>query len=141
MKRVLVTGASSYVGARLYYDLREKFDVVGTYHNTRLFDSLVPLDTTDQKALIDFMHNDAEVKPYRFESFTVPFLHSEGWQYLHEYYYPHEESKHAKLIYIAIEKNIPQFWQEKWLEDLGKTEIVFKKQFGQIHLQKRYLQE
>lgn len=51
MKEVLVTGASSYVGARLYHDLREKFDVVGTYHNTRLSDALVPLDTTDQEAV------------------------------------------------------------------------------------------
>lgn len=99
------------------------------------------LRLSDQKALIDFMHNDAEVKPYRFEAFTVPFLHSEGWQYLHQYYYPRQESKHSKLVYIAIEKNIPQFWQEKWIGDLGKTELIFKKQFGQIHLQKRYRQD
>lgn len=51
MKEVLITGASSYVGARLYYDLREKFDVVGTYHNTHLSEALVALDTTDQKAV------------------------------------------------------------------------------------------
>ena len=91
----------------------------------------------DQKALIDFMHNDAQVRPYRFESLTVPFLQSEGWQYLQEYYYPHQESKHSKLAYIAIEKNIPQFWEEKWIEDLGKSDLVFEKNFGQIRLQKR----
>lgn len=51
MKKVLITGASSYVGARLYCDLKEKFDVVGTYHNTRLSDALVPLDTTNQAAI------------------------------------------------------------------------------------------
>ena len=49
MKKVLITGASSYVGARLYYDLQKGFDVVGTYHKTRLSDTFLKLDTTDAK--------------------------------------------------------------------------------------------
>lgn len=60
MKEVLITGASSYVGARLYHDLREKFEVVGTYHNTRLSDALVPLDTTDPRAVKKLV---AEIQP------------------------------------------------------------------------------
>jgi len=46
--KILITGASSYVGARLYYDLKKKFeDVVGTYYKTRLFKEFVHLDVTD----------------------------------------------------------------------------------------------
>ncbi|MBS3061693.1 MAG: sugar nucleotide-binding protein [Candidatus Diapherotrites archaeon] len=47
MPKVLITGASSYVGARLYADLRKKFDVTGTYHSTPLFPELVKLDVTN----------------------------------------------------------------------------------------------
>ncbi len=55
-EKVLVTGASSYVGARLYYDLRQRYDVVGTYHNNQLLDAFLHLDTTkedDVRKLID----------------------------------------------------------------------------------------
>lgn len=47
-ERVLITGASSYVGARIYYDLREKYETVGTYHRTQLSSSFLHLDTTRQ---------------------------------------------------------------------------------------------
>lgn len=97
------------------------------------------LSYKDQKALIDFMHNDTEIRPYRFESFTVPYLHSEGWQYLHQFFYPREESKHSKLVYIAIEKGVEPFWEEKWIEDLGRTDLIFEKNFGQVRLQKRLI--
>lgn len=93
----------------------------------------------DQVALINFMQNDAKVKPYRFESFTVPYLHSEGWQYLHSYLYPTVESKHAKEAYISIEPSIEPFWERKWIEDLGKTDFVYEKNFGLIRLQKRLI--
>ena len=59
MKELLITGASSYVGARLYYDLRDRFDVVGTYHSTRLSDAFLQLDTTNKaeiKNLIEKVH-------------------------------------------------------------------------------------
>lgn len=61
MKELLITGASSYVGARLYYDLRDRFDVVGTYHSTRLSDAFLQLDTTNEeeiKNLIEKVHPD-----------------------------------------------------------------------------------
>lgn len=44
-----MTGANSYVGARLYYDLQKGFDVVGTYHKTRLSDAFLKLDITSEK--------------------------------------------------------------------------------------------
>lgn len=44
--KILLTGASSYVGARLYLDLSQKFDVIGTYHGTKLSEKFIPLDVT-----------------------------------------------------------------------------------------------
>ncbi len=48
MKKVLLTGASGYLGARLFLDIRDKFDVVGTYRNNKLFNDFEKLDTTKQ---------------------------------------------------------------------------------------------
>lgn len=48
MTNLLITGASSYVGARFYQDLSKDFDVVGTYFNTRLFPELIKLDITNK---------------------------------------------------------------------------------------------
>src|SRR3989344_3198007 len=47
MKEVLITGANSYVGARIYYDLRRDFGIVGTYHNFQLSSDFVHLDITN----------------------------------------------------------------------------------------------
>lgn len=58
--RVLVTGASSYVGARLYVDLKDRFDVLGTYHSNRLFSELRPLDITDRDAVASLV---SETRP------------------------------------------------------------------------------
>jgi dTDP-4-dehydrorhamnose reductase len=46
--KILLTGASGYLGARLYFDLRKDFKVVGTYHNAKLSDEFIKLDTTNQ---------------------------------------------------------------------------------------------
>lgn len=45
--KILVIGASSYVGARIYLDLSKKHEVTGTYSNSRLSDKLIHLDITD----------------------------------------------------------------------------------------------
>ncbi len=51
--RILVTGASSYVGARIYSDLNQRYkkykSVTGTYKTHKLFPELIPLDITDEK--------------------------------------------------------------------------------------------
>lgn len=45
--KILVTGASGYLGSAIYKNLLEKeFNVVGTYLNTRRFDELVHVDLT-----------------------------------------------------------------------------------------------
>lgn len=45
--KILLTGANSYVGARLYLDVSKVYDVVGTYAHTPLSEKFVQLDVTD----------------------------------------------------------------------------------------------
>jgi len=49
--KIFITGASSYVGARLYFDLRKNFEVVGSCHDTKLSKDFVRLDITDKNAV------------------------------------------------------------------------------------------
>ena len=49
--KVLITGASSYVGAGMYSHLKHKFDVFGTYFSNKLFPELVKLDVTDSASV------------------------------------------------------------------------------------------
>ncbi len=44
--KILLTGANSYVGARLYFDLEKDFDVTGTYNNAQLSKKFIKLDIT-----------------------------------------------------------------------------------------------
>jgi len=55
--KLCITGASSYVGARIYYDLQNTYETIGTYHKNRLSPKLHPLDLTDEKATQTFIEN------------------------------------------------------------------------------------
>ncbi|NCN59288.1 hypothetical protein COW99_00755 [Candidatus Roizmanbacteria bacterium CG22_combo_CG10-13_8_21_14_all_38_20] len=46
--KILIIGASSYVGARIYFDLKDKYDVVGTYNSNPLSSSFIKLDITSK---------------------------------------------------------------------------------------------
>jgi len=48
---ILITGASSYVGARIYSDLGNKFDIRGTYLKNKLFQELEQLDITKKESV------------------------------------------------------------------------------------------
>jgi len=54
-KRVLLTGASSYLGARVYFDLQHKFDLIGTFYGNKLTDSLVQLDLSRPESIVSVM--------------------------------------------------------------------------------------
>lgn len=95
------------------------------------------VDYKTQTELITFIHKDASGQPYRFEAFTIPYLHPEGWKYIQNYLYPQDTDKDSKYLYVAIEKQIPPFWEKQWLTDIGKTELLNEKEFGLIRLQKR----
>jgi dTDP-4-dehydrorhamnose reductase len=47
--KLLITGASSYVGARVYFDLSKIFEVVGTYHSSKLSEAFIKLDVTNKE--------------------------------------------------------------------------------------------
>ncbi len=47
--KVLLTGASSYVGARLYFDLRKSLNIKGTYFGTQLSTDFIKLDVTNKE--------------------------------------------------------------------------------------------
>lgn len=46
--KLLITGASGYVGARLYFDLKDECEVVGTYFTNQLSKSFIPLNVTNK---------------------------------------------------------------------------------------------
>lgn len=51
-KRMLIIGANSYVGARLYIDLSKEFEIQGSFHKTLLFPELIELDLTNEAQTI-----------------------------------------------------------------------------------------
>jgi len=58
----MITGASSYTGARVYLDLKREFDtpaqpVCGTYHNNKLFPELQQLDLSEERRIREFVHS------------------------------------------------------------------------------------
>lgn len=55
--RILVTGASGYIGAKLYTGLSETHNVVGTYHSTQLWNELCRVDVTDPDAVLEIVRN------------------------------------------------------------------------------------
>jgi dTDP-4-dehydrorhamnose reductase len=56
---ILITGASGYLGARLYFDLSKSFKVLGTYNTRQLSEEFEKLDITDSKEVFDV------IKSYR----------------------------------------------------------------------------
>lgn len=60
MTKILIIGASSYVGAKYYDDFKGEFEVVGTYFSHKLFPDLLQLDLTNQTE-VDAVVN--QVKP------------------------------------------------------------------------------
>lgn len=48
---MLITGASSYVGARIFYDFEKRYELVGTYYTHRLSSAYMKLDLTDTAAV------------------------------------------------------------------------------------------
>lgn len=53
--KILITGASSYVGARIYSDLKNKFEVTGTYYTNKLFPELELLDIRNKSKVEKFV--------------------------------------------------------------------------------------
>jgi hypothetical protein len=91
----------------------------------------------DQIALLAYINSDAGAAPYRLKAFTIPYFQEEGWQYLHQHLYPHATPIGANVIYVVIEEKVDPYWIEKWIGELGPTELVSEEWFGRLRVQKR----
>lgn len=58
--KILIIGASSYLGARLYIDLKKDFEVFGTYSSNKLFSNLVKLELNSRRKILRLIE---KVKP------------------------------------------------------------------------------
>lgn len=58
--KILLIGASSYVGARIYFDLKDKYEIIGTYNNNPLSKSFKKLNITDKNEVLKIFN---EIKP------------------------------------------------------------------------------
>jgi len=58
--KILITGASGYVGAKLYVDIKQVHEVIGTYFTKKLFEELIQLDITNRENVTSII---SEVKP------------------------------------------------------------------------------
>lgn len=57
---ILITGASSYAGSRIYFDLKDKYSLIGTYFSNPFSDKFLKLDLSDREAVLKFF---VEKKP------------------------------------------------------------------------------
>jgi dTDP-4-dehydrorhamnose reductase len=58
--KLLIIGADSYLGARLFFDLSKKYEIVGTYFSLKLTDDFLYLDIADKSAVRQLI---ADVRP------------------------------------------------------------------------------
>lgn len=56
MKTVLIIGASSYVGARIYFDLKDTYTLIGTYFRHPLSTKFLQLNLTDREYVSKMFH-------------------------------------------------------------------------------------
>ncbi|MBI2051164.1 glycosyltransferase family 39 protein [Candidatus Roizmanbacteria bacterium] len=106
----------------------------------------------DQLAALDYIFSTAS-GPFIIDAFTIPFFHTEGWNYLYlwsgETKYPavyrKSHAKRPQMIYLVIEPhksydiNSPDvFWLNNWLKEQDKaSNIVQKKRIGNLEIQVR----
>lgn len=56
--KILLLGANGYLGARLFFDLKDKFVVVGTFNKNQFHDDFTQLDITHKKQVRDVFANE-----------------------------------------------------------------------------------
>ncbi len=53
--KILVTGASGYVGASIFTNLSKHYELIGAFQKNRLFDKLIELDIIQNSHIISHM--------------------------------------------------------------------------------------
>ncbi|PIY80096.1 MAG: hypothetical protein COY80_04700 [Candidatus Pacebacteria bacterium CG_4_10_14_0_8_um_filter_42_14] len=92
----------------------------------------------DQLSVLEQIDVDSGGLVHRVKALTIPYYHEESWSYLNSYY--HSDSKlddGADLIYVIIERPVEDFWKDRWISDLGETDLVFVEKFNYFTLEKR----
>lgn len=106
--KVLLIGASSYVGARLYFDLQSTYDIVGTYSSHQLSHKFIQLNITKKEfvehivaeykpEIIIHAANNASAKWCEAHPDEAILLNQTATQYIMNA----ANGIHAKLIYIS----------------------------------------
>lgn len=106
--KILIIGASSYLGARLYFDLKSKFEVKGTYSSHQLSKDLTQLDITNkadvERIILEFkpeliihVANNASAKWCEANPEKAVLLNQTATQYLVNY----ANIVGSKIIYIS----------------------------------------
>ncbi len=58
--KILIIGANGYLGSRLYFDLKNDFEIVGTYHKNKFHKDFIQLDVTSESQVKEVFN---QVKP------------------------------------------------------------------------------
>lgn len=105
---ILISGASSYAGARIYFDLKDKYNLIGTYFNNPLSGSFSKLDLSDKEAVTQFFSDkkpDIIVHVANFPSPRNAVNNEENFTKLNEtsteYIVEAANTIGAKLIFIS----------------------------------------
>lgn len=143
--KVLLIGANSYTGARIYVDLQKKYDVVGTYTHNQLSPKFIHLDITDQKEVSDTISqykpdvvihvaNNANARWCEANPQKAVLINQTATQYIVDA----TNNIHAKLIYIssfAIHNNTNVYGRTK----KASEEISKKTQAGYLILRPSFI--
>ncbi len=143
--KILIIGASSYVGARLYLDLQKKHNVVGTFSKSRISDKLVELDITksdtvsalvmqEKPEVIVHVANNANARWCEANQDAAQLLNVTSTQHIVEA----ANAVKAKLIYISSVAVLNQgnvYGRTK----LASEEISKKAEAGWIILRPSYI--
>lgn len=106
--KILLLGANGYLGARLFFDLRSTFDVVGTYNKNQFFNDFVQLDITDEQRVHEVVNEqkpDIIVHPANHASPRPAVDDPEGYRKLNllstEYICAAADKVDAKVVFIS----------------------------------------
>ncbi len=106
--KILILGANSCVGSRLYLELSQYHVVLGTFHNNKILEDLVQLDVTDRNAVLKLITkekpeviihcaNNASSKSCEENPELAVAVNQEATKYIAEA----ANSINAKLVYIS----------------------------------------
>lgn len=105
-------------------------------HKGMFFESSKGLTIAAQSSVISHIKQAHPNEPVFLKSYTRPYLHEEGWQFVADYYKLPRDTN-SKHIYLTIEPWVESVWIERWTEELGPTQLIDTTEHGAIKLEYR----